>query len=109
MSAVTNKDAREGLESLGMAVFCGCAHHSGSLPVATSAAPIDQAGAISIAKRVVTEREKWRRVDCEAWRIDTGWRIFVCPKPIKMIGPMVFMTMDENGQLTSYERFYNTE
>jgi hypothetical protein len=62
-----------------------------------------------IAKRVVAESEKWRRVTCEAWRIDRGWKIFVCPKSTIIAGPVVFMTIDESGQLTSYKRFYNLE
>lgn len=92
-----------------LALLCGCAHNPRPLPAGASAGPIDEAAAVSIAKQLVNQREKWKRVDYEARRIDAGWKVSVCPKPIKITGPVVFMTLDESGRLTSYERVYNLE
>jgi hypothetical protein len=90
-----------------LGVLCGCAHNPRSLPTTSSNEPINQQTAILIAKRVVREREKWTRVDCEAQRTDRGWKIFVVPKPIRLVGPMVNLGVDERGQLITYDKWIN--
>src|SRR3974390_1316938 len=92
-----------------LAMLCGCPHDPPTRPASTSAGPIDQAEAISIAQQLVTHREKWEQVDCESRRGNTDRKLFVCPKPIKIVGPVVFITLDQSGKLISYGRSYNSE
>jgi hypothetical protein len=90
-------------------ILAGCAHRAGSFADLPLQYPISSEAAASIAKHVVKEREKWRRVDCDVASQDVGWKIWVCPKPIRMNGPIALITLDQNGRLTSCEKFYNRE
>jgi hypothetical protein len=87
----------------------GCAQNPRPTPEAGSLVSIDQAKAVALAKVLVVQKEKWSHVDCEAQRIDRGWKVFVCPTPIKIVGPQVLLTLDDSGRLMSYEKWYNQE
>ena len=110
MPQLDGLDAMKAILIIVVATFvAGCAHRSRSLSSAAEVGFPDEAKVVAIAQRVVAEREEWRKVDCEARRTEQGWTVFVCPKPITIVGPTILMTLNKAGQLTSYEKSYNLE
>ena len=68
---------------------------------------MDEGSVVRIARESVARREKWRRVDCAVNHTGTNWNVFVCRLPAKLIAPMVFMMVAEDGTVTHYERQMN--
>ncbi len=90
-------------------LFVGCAHRNGSFAPLPLNRPISRETAITIAKQEVRAREKWKRVDCDAQSRGDGWKVWVCPKPVRLIDPVAVVIMDDNGRLTSYHKLFNYE
>ena len=90
-------------------LLAGCAHQNGSFAELPLNGPICREAAIMIATQEVKAREKWKFVDCDAQSRGDGWKIWLCPKPIRLIGPVAIVTMDDKGQLTSYDKFFNNK
>jgi len=84
-------------------LLLGCAHEPLRAPLHLSA-PATEADANAIAQAAVSTKEKWKRVDSVARKLDTGWSVFVCPIPAPVPGPYVLVAIDASGQVTHYER-----
>jgi hypothetical protein len=91
------------------ALLCGCAARPPSAAAGSTAGPVDQVAAASIAERVVTEREHWRRVVSDARRVEQGWKVFVARRPYKRSDPSVNVVLDERGQILDYDKFRTLE
>src|SRR5436190_24292164 len=83
------------------ALLVGCVHAPSP---ARLSEPATEADANAIAKAAVRAKEHWKKVDSVARKIDTSWKVFVCPVPSRVAGPYVNVIVDESGQVTQYER-----
>ena len=91
------------------ALLCGCAARLPSAATGSTAGPVDQVAAASIAEGVVREREHWTRVVSEARRVEQGWKVFVARRPHKPSDPTVNVVLDERGQILDYDKFRTLE
>ena len=90
-------------------LLAGCAHQNGSFAQLPLNGPISREAAITIATKEVRAREKWKLIDYDAESRGDGWKVWVCPKPVKLIGPVAIVTIDDKGRLSSYEKFFNNK
>src|SRR5215467_2265937 len=78
------------------ALLAGCAHRPDSFSALPGTGPITRDTAIIIAEQVVRDRESWKRLDSAVYSQAGGWRVWVCPVPIRGHGPMARVLLDRD-------------
>jgi len=85
-----------------MLLLLGCVYDDQA--IAHRSPPATQEDATAIATASVKAKEKWKRVGSDVKKLDNGWRVFVARVPSNFGTPFVIVTVDENGEVTGYQK-----